>query len=64
MTWRAAVHSADDEFFVATSDSLSGSTGNFYVGRRVQTPPPPARDEEACGRLWKVLEDLSDFRYS
>ncbi len=64
MIWRAAVNSADDEFFVATSESLSGSTGKFYVGRRVQTPPPPAQDEEACGRLWKVLEDLSGFRYA
>jgi len=64
MVRHAAVNSADDEFFVATSDSLSGSTGKFYVARRVKSPPPPAQDEAACGRLWKVLEDLSGFSYS
>lgn len=69
--WNAPPHdvashgnSANDEFFVATSDELKDSTGKFYVSRRVQAPPPPAQDEEACGRLWKVLEDLSGFSYA
>lgn len=62
--WRATANSANDQFFLATSDEVSDSTGDYYVSRRVYTPPPPAQDEEDCRRLWKVLEDLSGFRYA
>lgn len=58
------VHSANDQFYLATSDDVSDASGEYYVSRRVYTPPPPAEDEEACGRLWKVLEDLSGYSYA
>ncbi|CAM9501254.1 unnamed protein product, partial [Hapterophycus canaliculatus] len=38
--------SANDEFYLATSEDVSVSSGKFYVDRRVTTPPPPAQDEE------------------
>lgn len=56
--------SANDQFYLATSDDVSGTTGEYYVSRRVYTPPPPAEDEEACRRLWGVLEDISGFTYA
>lgn len=58
------LHSANDQFYLATSDDVSASSGEYYVSRRVYTPPPPAQDQEACQRLWKVLEDLSGFSYA
>eukprot|EP00903_Cladosiphon_okamuranus_P011123 g10499.t1 len=58
------IKSANDQFYLATSDDVSDTTGEYYVSRRVYTPPPPAEDEEACGRLWKVLEDLSGYSYA
>eukprot|EP00752_Nemacystus_decipiens_P009333 g8341.t1 len=58
------IKSANDQFYLATSEDVSDSTGEYYVSRRVYTPPPPAEDEEACGRLWKVLEELSGFSYA
>ncbi|CAM9341140.1 unnamed protein product [Hapterophycus canaliculatus] len=58
------IKSANDQFFLATSDDVSVSSGEYYVSRRIYTPPPPAEDEEACQRLWKVLEDLSGFCYA
>ncbi|CAB1102355.1 unnamed protein product [Ectocarpus sp. CCAP 1310/34] len=58
------VKSANDQFYLATSDDVSDSSGEYYVSRRVTTPPPPAEDEEACRRLWGVLEELSGFNYA
>ncbi|CAM9775654.1 unnamed protein product [Scytosiphon promiscuus] len=58
------IKSANDQFYLATNDDVSDSSGEYYVSRRVYTPPPPAEDEEACQRLWKVLEDLSGFSYA
>lgn len=57
-------NSANDQFYLATSEDVSDSTGEYYVSRRVYTPPPPAEDEGSCGRLWKVLEDLSGYSYA
>ncbi|CAM9775585.1 unnamed protein product [Scytosiphon promiscuus] len=55
--------SANDEFHLATSEDVKDGSGKFYVDRRVATPPPPAQDVEACGRLWKVFQDLSGLSY-
>ncbi|CAN0106759.1 unnamed protein product [Ectocarpus fasciculatus] len=58
------IKSANDQFYLATSDDVSDSSGEYYVSRRGTTPPPPAQDKEACRRLWGVLEELSGFSYA
>lgn len=69
LTWLTYPHPptshlrANDEFYLATSDEVMGATGEYFVGRSVYTPPPPAQDEAACRRLWGVLEEISGLSY-
>jgi NAD(P)-dependent dehydrogenase (short-subunit alcohol dehydrogenase family) len=43
---------------LATSPDLDGVTGSFFVKSKKQDYPEPARDADACARLWKVSERL------
>jgi len=43
---------------LATDPALEGVTGKFFVKGKEQSFPPPARDDEALARLWKVSEQL------
>ncbi|CAN0222547.1 unnamed protein product [Ascophyllum nodosum] len=58
------VENANDEFHAATSDDVKTITGKIFINRRPSTPPPPARSDEACARLWGVMEKLSGFQYT
>ncbi|CAM9505238.1 unnamed protein product [Ascophyllum nodosum] len=58
------IKSANDEFYLATSDGIKGTTGKYFVSRRVYNPPPPAKDDAACRRLWAALEKLSGLNYA
>ncbi|CAM9948919.1 unnamed protein product [Discosporangium mesarthrocarpum] len=54
---------ANNQFYLATSTQVAGSTGGYYVGGRQYNPPPPARDAEACRKLWGILEEMSGVEY-
>lgn len=54
---------ANDQFYLATNAGVRDTTGEYFVSRRVYDPPPPARDVNACHRLWEVLQELSGFSY-
>lgn len=43
---------------LATAPELEDVTGSFFVKAKQQPYPEPARDDEACAKLWKVSERL------
>eukprot|EP00741_Cyanophora_paradoxa_P021914 tig00021428_g21153.t1 len=53
------VNDANDQHWLATSPSLEGVTGKYYVGRRETPSAKVSYDETVQDRLWAVLEDLT-----
>ena len=49
---------ADTAVYLAASPEVEGSTGGYYVKRRLRQPAPAARDDEAARRLWEVSAAL------
>jgi NAD(P)-dependent dehydrogenase (short-subunit alcohol dehydrogenase family) len=54
---------ADTGIFLASSPSLEGVTGKYFVKRIETRPSNEANDEEAASRLWKVSEQLTNTKF-
>ena len=47
---------ADTPLWCATSDEVSGESGNYYARREARTPSPVALDDDLAGELWRMSE--------
>lgn len=56
--FRSPARGADTSIYVATSDALTGVTGQYFVDRKVTPPAPPGRDDDAAQRLWDRSAEL------
>ncbi len=52
---------ADTGLYLASSPSLEGVTGKYFVKRSEVSPSSEANDQEAARRLWKVSEELTNL---
>lgn len=44
--------------FLASSKEVEGVSGKYFADSREKPPSRPARDDEACKRLWEISEAL------
>lgn len=44
--------------FLASSKEVEGVSGKYFADSREKPPSRPARDDEACQRLWEISEAL------
>jgi hypothetical protein len=45
--------------YLASSPSVAGATGGYYVKNRRREPSPAARDAVTARRLWQLSEELT-----
>lgn len=59
-----SVQDANDEYFLATEESLEHVTGGYFVSRGERDPPGPARDPNARKQLWDILQGQTGARWT
>lgn len=55
---------AETSIHLATSPELAGSTGGYYVKKKLAQPTAAARNVDTGERLWAASEQLTGFRYT
>jgi len=45
--------------YLAASPDVAGQTGGYYVGSKLRTPSPAARDDARAARLWELSAALT-----
>lgn len=58
------VNQANDEFYLATEESLSNTSGEYFVGKRITSPPRIAQNVQTQERLIQILEKQTGERFS
>ncbi|MEM1113194.1 MAG: SDR family oxidoreductase [Pseudomonadota bacterium] len=61
--FRSPDKGAETSIHLCTSDSVSETSGAYFVNCKTTRPKPWAEDDEAAERLWQVTEECTDFRY-
>lgn len=59
-----SVDNADDEFLLATDDSVSCVSGKYFLRHRITDPPPVANDVTVQDRLIGILEEQTGEVFS
>lgn len=57
------VSSADDETFLATSPSLEGVSGKYFVRRRANRSAASTYDRHIRQKLWSEMETMTNVVY-
>jgi|ERR1022692_203865 NAD(P)-dependent dehydrogenase (short-subunit alcohol dehydrogenase family) len=50
---------ADTVVYLASSPDVEGSTGGYYVRRKLRTPSRAAQDQATARRLWEISAELT-----
>jgi NAD(P)-dependent dehydrogenase (short-subunit alcohol dehydrogenase family) len=50
---------ADTVVYLASSPEVEGSTGGYYVRRKLRTPSRAAQDQATARRLWEISAELT-----
>jgi NAD(P)-dependent dehydrogenase (short-subunit alcohol dehydrogenase family) len=50
---------ADTIVYLASSPEVATTSGEYFAKRRIKTPSPAARDDDAAARLWTTSEALA-----
>lgn len=54
---------ANDELFAAVDASLTGVSGQYFVGSRQSRSPQVSYNAQKCEQLWRILEKQTGASY-